>query len=333
MALVAVHDERRTSHSVSSRWDVILMGAEGEWSASTGTYGGKNGESRKYGRKSEKTDEYDIAIMDYNAAYTDLSDAGMTLLRERERSVDLIRLVEHLVNSIANTPKEYKTDFELVDAERREFTESEEFARQELAAARKSATGAGAGLAAGTAVVSMAPSAAMWIATTFGTASTGTAISTLSGAAATNAALAWLGGGALAAGGGGMAAGNALLALAGPIGWTIAGASVLTSIVLLARKKRGIAKRKNEELAAVKRNAASLRETTVTISSILDRTVALRDALASWYMVSVRLFDEDYRALDEGERLTLGSLVNDTVTLARLLNERVDASQGSGGAQ
>lgn len=46
---------------------------------------------------------------------------------------------------------------------------------------------------------------------TFGTASTGTAIVTLSGAAATNATLAWLGGGAIAAGGGGMVVGTFVL--------------------------------------------------------------------------------------------------------------------------
>lgn len=46
---------------------------------------------------------------------------------------------------------------------------------------------------------------------TFGSASTGTAISTLSGAAAHNATLAWLGGGALSAGGGGMALGATAL--------------------------------------------------------------------------------------------------------------------------
>jgi DNA repair exonuclease SbcCD ATPase subunit len=46
---------------------------------------------------------------------------------------------------------------------------------------------------------------------TFGTASTGTAIASLSGAAATNATLAWFGGGAMAFGGGGMAAGAAVL--------------------------------------------------------------------------------------------------------------------------
>lgn len=54
-------------------------------------------------------------------------------------------------------------------------------------------------------------SGAMAVAMTFGTASTGTAISTLSGAAATNAAMAWLGGGAAYAGGFGMAGGAMVL--------------------------------------------------------------------------------------------------------------------------
>lgn len=76
----------------------------------------------------------------------------------------------------------------------------------------------------------------MAIATTYGTASTGTAISTLSGAAATKAALAWLGGGALTAGGGGVVAGETLLAMSGPIGWAI-GAAALLGGGLYARSK------------------------------------------------------------------------------------------------
>ena len=80
-------------------------------------------------------------------------------------------------------------------------------------------SGAGATLSAlGIAVATMGPTAAMGVVTTFGVASTGTAISALSGAAANSAALAWLGGGALAAGGGGMSAGTAFLGLAGPVG-------------------------------------------------------------------------------------------------------------------
>ncbi len=76
----------------------------------------------------------------------------------------------------------------------------------------------------------------------------GTAISTLSGAAATNAALAWLGGGAAAAGGGGMASGTAFLAMAGPVGWTIGGATLLASIALFANKKSNLVKKRKKRL-------------------------------------------------------------------------------------
>lgn len=72
----------------------------------------------------------------------------------------------------------------------------------------------------------------MGIATTFGTASTGTAIATLSGAAQTNAALAWLGGGALVAGGGGMGAEETFLAMAGPVGWAIGGVALVGGAAL-----------------------------------------------------------------------------------------------------
>jgi len=52
---------------------------------------------------------------------------------------------------------------------------------------------------------------AIGLASLFGIASTGTAISSLSGAAASNATIAWFGGGSLAAGGGGMYAGAVVL--------------------------------------------------------------------------------------------------------------------------
>lgn len=96
---------------------------------------------------------------------------------------------------------------------------------------------AGAGIGAGVAVATLGSGAAMGIATVFGVASTGTAVSALSGAAAANAALAWLGGGALVAGGGGMAAGQAFLALFGPIGWGIAGLSVIASGIFFWKSK------------------------------------------------------------------------------------------------
>ena len=122
---------------------------------------------------------------------------------------------------IRNVAEEKRLTYEKLKAIRVKWKQQAEnivleYKKAEVKAAGQCAAGVGAGVA----VVTLGPTAAMGIATTFGVASTGTAISALSGAAAANAALAWLGGGALAVGGGGMAAGSAFLALAGPVGWT-----------------------------------------------------------------------------------------------------------------
>ena len=263
------------------------------------------------------------SVTEYNDAYTLMNDKGIKLYIERCRAVDAITNVECLINSIANHPKSFDSDFEEIETNRKQFTESCEFANRELQAARLAAGGAGAGLAAGASVAFMAPTVAMWIATTFGTASTGTAISTLSGAAATNAALAWLGGGTLAAGGGGTAAGTALLAMAGPVGWTIAGATLLSSILIFNSKRAKLNKQKNEEIEAVKKNTETIKELDVKISSILDETEAVRNGLCLAYADSLRLYAKDYPSLSNEEKVSLGTLVNNTKALSALFGKNV----------
>lgn len=263
------------------------------------------------------------SVTEYNDAYTLMNDKGIKLYIERCRAVDAISNVEHLINSIANHPKSFDSDFEEIETNRKQFTESCEFANRELQAARLAAGGAGAGLAAGASVAFMAPTAAMWIATTFGTASTGTAISTLSGAAATNAALAWLGGGTLAAGGGGTAAGTALLAMAGPVGWTIAGATLLSSILIFNSKRAKLNKQKNEEIEAVKKNTETVKELDIKISSILDETEAVRNGLCLAYADSLRFYAKDYPSLSNEEKVSLGTLVNNTKALSALFGKNV----------
>ncbi|QOD43268.1 hypothetical protein [Clavibacter zhangzhiyongii] len=271
-----------------------------------------------------KPDPYEEAVAEYNRAYTTMNDAGLALLRQRERSTDLIEHVEALVNSIANTPKSIDAAIGRIDVDRAEFLDVEEFARRDLEAARRSAAGGGAGFAAGAAVASVAPSAAMWVATTFGAASTGTAISALSGAAATNAALAWLGGGALAAGGGGTAAGGAILALSGPVGWSVAGAAILTSVALFAWKKGETREQKQEALTSVKRNTARVNELTARVEALLQRTDQLRSLLTTSYREALGAFGADFSALPASEQSRLGALVNSTQACAALLGERVE---------
>lgn len=263
------------------------------------------------------------AIESYNIEYSVLSNYGVELYTERERSVDLISNIENLINSIANHPKKFDKDFELIVKQKVGFENICTIAKEELNAAKKSAAGAGSGMTAGIAVASLAPSAAMWVATTFGTASTGAAISSLSGAAATNAALAWLGGGALTAGGGGMAAGNALLALAGPIGWTIAGASILTSVVLFTKKKMKTTKEKIEEIEKVKNNTESLKESSALIKDLLDKTVLLRKGLTEQYGNCMSAFGKDFSVMSNDEQLMLMTLVNNTKAIASTLDNNI----------
>ena len=264
------------------------------------------------------------AIDEYNYVYTRMSDKGTSLYIQRERSVDVIKNVENLVNSIANHPKEFDASISDIATLRENFKNACDYAKQELEMAQKSAVSVGAGAAGGAAVAAIAPSAAMWIATTFGTASTGTAISALSGAAATNAALAWLGGGAAAAGGGGMAAGHALLALAGPVGMGIAGVSLLTSIVLFANKKAKLDKEKKEEIQSVLENTASLKVIDEKIKLLLDQTEQLRESANSMYGKCLISFGRDFLSLTDEAQTQLGTLINETKALAALLEKGVE---------
>lgn len=277
--------------------------------------------------KEEKKEDLDeklkAAVNDYNAAHTEISDYGTKLFTQRERAVDLLENVETLVNSIANHPKDFDADMGEVQVSKKKFKDASEFAKEELDAAKKSAAGVGAGVAGGMAVASLAPSAAMWIATTFGTASTGTAISALSGAAAESAALAWLGGGAVAAGGGGTAAGTAFLALSGPVGWGIAGATLLASIALFANKKMKLNREKKEEIEAVLKNTEQVKEYSAKIKDILNKTNEIREGLNKQYTFCMPFFGDNFLEISEDGQLALGTLVNNAKALAVTLEEGV----------
>ncbi|WP_220456820.1 hypothetical protein [Changpingibacter yushuensis] len=96
---------------------------------------------------------------------------------------------------IRNIPEEKRLEYEKVKKIRLLWKQQVEKTESDYAVAKAKNVGKGtAGAGAGVAVAALGPTAAMGMATTFGVASTRTAISALSGAAATNAALAWLGG-------------------------------------------------------------------------------------------------------------------------------------------
>ena len=261
-------------------------------------------------------------IDEYNSGYSILCRSGEFLYDVRLSAAKTIANVEDLVNSIANHPKTFDTNIEAIKFNKEKFAGAQEFAKQEYENAKKGAVGAAAGVGAGGAIAAMGPTAAMWVATTFGTASTGTAISALSGAAATNAALAWLGGGVAA---GGMAAGNALLALAGPIGWGIAGASLVATFFITRNKKKKIEAEKQETISKIKRAISSTKECRGKIADLHGRINDLRYKLIhAESQLREDVYGADYMSLSEDAKLALGALVNNTLNLSELLNKTID---------
>ena len=273
--------------------------------------------------RDEAIRELEREIEQHKRVLDDVAQASKRLFGQRKRAVDIIKSVEEYVNLLANSPKEFDKAIDECRDEVNRFNGAVE--RFQADAARVGTIGwttGTAGAVAGAGVAAFAPSAALAIATTFGTASTGTAISALSGAAATNAALAWLGGGALAAGGGGMAGGSAFLALAGPVGWTIGGAALLGSGIYCYSQNRRLAEEAAEKHMEVERHIRSLEAANRKIAKIQRNTAKVVEGCEGdlrW----LKTAPNDYRRFSKEQKQRLGVLINLVRALGALLNKEV----------
>lgn len=227
--------------------------------------------------------------------------------------------IQKLFDEIRNMSSEKKLKCEKLKKIRLNWKQQAEKIEKDYKAASVKNAGAGAaGIGAGVAVAALGPTTAMGIATTFGVASTGTAISSLSGAAATNAALAWLGGGVLTAGGGGMAAGSAFLALAGPVGLVIAGVATLTSGLMFWKSKSYKKEIENIFTLISKRDINSYKLAIVELSERIVRvgneTKMLKDAV-----IEIKSFGTDYNTMTEAQQYKLGAYLNLMLSSTQLL--------------
>lgn len=250
---------------------------------------------------------------------------AVKLHETRKNSVVVIDSVENYINQLANTPKEFERDFEEVKINLSSFKVLSDIQYDEEMMIKIAGGGTATGVAAGVATAALAPTAAMAIATTFGTASTGAAISGLSGVAATNAALAWLGGGALAAGGGGMAGGSALLALAGPIGWGIGAATLLTGGIFANKKNKEAAVKADEERFKISIERRKLDAARLEITRLQVLTKNLSNDL---YMMLHRFLQRakhitSYNEFSYEQKNELIAIVNNTQSLSKLFMKEV----------
>lgn len=266
-------------------------------------------------------------VNSYNESYKAMSHVCERLYETRTDSVKTIQVIQTVINSIANTPKEFTTTFGQVEKELANFKETERYAQEAYDVSVKAGVNIAGGMAAGIGIASMAPTAMMSIATTFGTATTGTAISALSGAVAQKAAYAWLGrtfAGFAVKQGAGMAAGQAFLALAGPIGWGITATSAGVSLISMTGKNKEIADKAIEEAKEIAKAREELDEVTAKVDDLRDRTLLLLNDLNQQKTRILGFTNADYAVLGVDDKKLLGTLVNNTQTLAALLNTAIE---------
>ena len=234
----------------------------------------------------DEIEKYNKVINDYNSLCAKLQSDAINLYELRKESLKKLFQLESYVEHLKDCPdciiKSSKRAISFCD-NIQEAWNFENAPHDVNSKSRVAANAALAGAAAAGGVVAVAgPTAAMAIATTFGTASTGAAISSLGGAAAANAALAWLGGGAVAAGGGGMAAGAGLLGIMGPVGWGIAGIAGGVVIVKSLRDKskndEQIRKIK-EQLSIIRKDFSLKKKMYERLSDIISHTKVINNKL------------------------------------------------------
>ena len=248
-------------------------------------------------------EQAEVAIKETNKKIEELGNHTVVLY-------DSLNALQEHFDKIRNMPSDKKLEYEMLQKIRMEWKQQAEKIEADYKQTTVKTAGKGAaGVGAGVAVVTMGPTAAMGVATTFGVASTGTAISSLSGAAATNAALAWLGGGALSAGGGGMAAGEAFLALAGPVGWAIAGIALLGSGIMFFKAKSDQKRLENVFCLISERDKRRYELARVELSERIIRIIDENEHLGKALEKTIS-FGTEYNLMTEAQQYELGSYVN-----------------------
>ena len=243
------------------------------------------------GLRKEAQRDLEVAVENYEKKVETRQKKLEELYNSRTQLKTQLQYAIEYIDGLANKPVEINADMKEVKIQYTRFENLLIAARKQYDEDLKAAGGTVAGgVAAGVGVAALVPTAAMAIATTFGTASTGVAISTLSGAAATNAALAWLGGGAIAAGGSGMAGGSALLAAAGPIGWTIGGAALIGGGLLANGKNKKAAEKMRKQTVEIK--AAEKGEDTLIYETA--RVIKLTNDDSDYIRIGLQAFTTSY---------------------------------------
>ena len=188
------------------------------------------------------------------------------------------------------------------------------------------------GVAAGAVGGALTALGAYGAATTFASASTGTAIAALSGAAASNATLAFFGGGSLAAGGLGMAGGMAVL------GGLVAGPALMVMGMITRAKSQEKLENALSNKAQADEIVESLNAASAQCSAIRRRTYMFYNLLAhldSYFLPQIWKMQDiienegtDYRSYKPDSKKAIAAAASTACTIKAVLDTPILTVEG-----
>lgn len=259
---------------------------------------------------------------EYKELGTQANDYALKLFNTRKSAVQAIKRAEDYVNALANSPKEFTKQISEVKLSIKDFNEAVEIEKRNASNNIKGAGAAIIGIAAGGLIATLGPTAAMAIATTFGTVSSGTATTHLSGVAATNGALPWLNGGALPSGERGRSADSKHLDLAALMGWSVGALAILGSSIFASCKNKKAAQQANEVSKQILTAIYNLRPQLERLIQLHKKTERLKRGLNISFMVNT--FPKDYLLFSEEQKKTLATTINNVHAMGQLINQRIN---------
>ncbi|KAE8178513.1 hypothetical protein [Photobacterium carnosum] len=259
--------------------------------------------------KKDAIKELDEAHKSYENIRGVIERFSIIIFTVRKNCSDVIIVeCENYINTLTNSPKEFEKTIADFKIEMENFNSTIDSINSEINASKlTSRCSVGAGTLAFT------PTAAMAIATTFGTTSS------LSGAAATYAALSSIGGGTLITSG----AGSILLALSGPIGWGI-GATALIGGGLLSRKQNAeIAKKAQFETATILEHTQRLEVASEEIMALGILMGEHIDGIGTILRDLKNNAPSDYKLFTQDQKQSISALINNINSLIKLQKKNV----------
>lgn len=272
---------------------------------------------------------HEKAIAEYNKSYREMCRECELLYYTRKEALNRISKADEIINSIANSPKDFEKRFGEINQQVKQFAQTEEYAEEAYTNAVISGASIFAGVAASSAFSTVAPHVAMEIALNYGTTQSGKAISTLPSKAAQKAAVAWIGRmtkGIATKGvvtGAGTAAGKSFLSLAGPISWTISGATTVASLASLSSKNLRTTENVKQKTKEIIKQQYEVSKKTQEVINLNKKITACYKQMDKQILEASKYEKMSYSRLNEQVQIFLHTFVNNTYSLSAMLNTTI----------